>query len=401
MKTNWQKLQLHNIFKLSNGKSVSDNYKSIPDEEYFIPVYGGNSVLGYTNRTLISGLNLVIGRVGEYCGNVNMTQGNVWVSDNALFISELFVDIDLKFLNYLLKYLDFNRFSDATGQPKITQSLLKKIKVEIPIDKPEQTAIANILSKVDGAIVATENSIKAAERLKKSLMQNLLTGKLKTDGTWRGDDEFVMVEKFGRVPKGWQSGQLGDIAEVIAGQSPSGETYNDEGKGLAMLNGPTEFTEYFPIPVQYTTKPTKICKVGDILFTVRGSSTGRMNFADQPYCIGRGIAAIRANEESDTDFIYYSLVQIANLILAEAKGAGSTFPNVSRGELLKKKVIFPILKTEQQEIGRQIREAQNIIQTKQSKIKTLERLKKSLMQNLLTGKVRVDVAKIESLITTI
>ncbi|MET2736295.1 restriction endonuclease subunit S, partial [Staphylococcus epidermidis] len=76
-------------------------------------------------------------------------------------------------------------------------------------------------------------------------------------------------------------GKLSEIANIIAGQSPKGEFYNEDGNGVPMLNGPTEFTDLHPIPVQYTTKTTKLCEIGDILFTVRGSSTGRMNIADQ------------------------------------------------------------------------------------------------------------------------
>lgn len=280
----------------------------------------------------------------------------------------------------------------------INKTGLSKVLIPKP-PEPEQTAIATILSKVDEAIQATQNTIKAAEKLKKALMQNLLTGKLKPDGAWRTEEEFYLDEKFGKVPIGWTYGTLRDIAEIIAGQSPTGDTYNNEGKGMAMLNGPTEFTEYFPIAVQYTTKPTKICEKGDILFTVRGSSTGRMNFADREYCIGRGLAAIRALKNANINFLYSSLVRISNIILAEAKGAGSTFPNVSRGELRKKKIIYPNTKNEQDQIGKILKSTDEKIKSKKSKIKTLQRLKKSLMQNLLTGKIRVDVAKVNEIIS--
>jgi type I restriction enzyme, S subunit len=305
--------------------------------------------------------------------------------------------------NYFFRWLTSHNIQEritavsegTTGLGNLDIRFLRNTEIEYPENPTEQTAIATLLSKVDEAIAATQNSIKAAEKLKKALMQNLLTGKLKPDGSWRTEDDFYEDEKFGKVPKGWATGTLKDIAEVIAGQSPTGDTYNEEGKGIAMLNGPTEFTDYYPIPVQYTTKPTKICEVGDILFTVRGSSTGRMNFADQPYCIGRGIAAIRANENSDISFLYYTLVTIAHKILAEAKGAGSTFPNVNRGELNKKRVIFPIEKEVQQVIGAKIKEVELLEKSKQTKIQTLQHLKKSLMQNLLTGKVRLPQEFIE------
>ena len=348
------------------------------------------------------------------------SNGNRKRIGNAIFISD---DTDYLFASFLTAFKPkqdaditpeyfFQWFSSHVVQERITSvsegttglgnldiRYLRNMDIEYPDNEVEQKAIATILSKVDEAIRATENSIKAADKLKKSLMQNLLTGKLKPDGIWRKEDEFYKNDKFGNCPVGWHWGRLSEIADIVAGQSPSGEFYNEDGIGTPMLNGPTEFTDLHPIPVQFTTKVTKLCQIGDILFTVRGSSTGRMNIADQEYCIGRGIAAIRAKEGSDIDFIYYTLVTISEKILAEAKGAGTTFPNVSRGELLKKWVLIPDI--DQSEISSIIKSVDAFLKEKQKKVFTIQRLKKSLMQNLLTGKVRVDLRKIEKILNEI
>jgi type I restriction enzyme S subunit len=329
--------------------------------------------------------------------------GEIFISKKGILASTMVkldfdeTEIHKPYYSYSFQYLEYflKAKTAGSGIPHADKGVIKRLDFFKP-EKDEQKVIASILSKVDAAIRAADNSIKSAEKLKKGLMQNLLTGKLKTDGTLRTDDEFYKHEKFGNCPVGWHWGRLSEIADVIAGQSPSGEYYNEDGIGTAMLNGPTEFTDLHPIPVQYTTKVTKLCAVGDILFTVRGSSTGRMNIADQEYCIGRGIAAIRAKDGCDTDFIYYTLITISEKILAEAKGAGTTFPNVSRGELLKKWVLIP--DTDQSEIASKIKSVDAFLKEKQKKVTTIQRLKKSLMQNLLTGKVRVDVNKIEKLL---
>ena len=91
----------------------------------------------------------------------------------------------------------------------------------------------------------------------------------------------------------WKEGKLVDIAEIVMGQSPKGESCNQNGNGKPLLNGPTEFSAKHPVPIQFTDAPTKQCNTGDILFCVRGSTTGRMNWADREYVIGRGVAAIR------------------------------------------------------------------------------------------------------------
>ena len=123
---------------------------------------------------------------------------------------------------------------------------------------------------------------------------------------------------------------LGQIAELEMGQSPPSDTYNEEGVGLPLLNGPTEFGPWSPTPVTWTSSPTKRAGPGDILFCVRGS-TGRMNRADQEYCIGRGIAALRGSSESDTDFIYAAIRTHLDYLLMMA--TGSTFTNLSRKDL--------------------------------------------------------------------
>ena len=87
--------------------------------------------------------------------------------------------------------------------------------------------------------------------------------------------------------------KLQNIAEIVMGQSPESEFVSSEKIGLPLLNGPAEFTDRYPVPVQFTSLGKRIAEEKDILFCVRGSTTGRMNIADQKYAIGRGLAAIR------------------------------------------------------------------------------------------------------------
>ena len=125
---------------------------------------------------------------------------------------------------------------------------------------------------------------------------------------------------------------LNDIAEVIMGQSPKGENVNSDGSGFPLLNGPTEFTSRYPKPVQYTTEGQKFSEAGDILFCVRGSTTGRMNYADQSYAIGRGIAAIRGKNGYPTPYVRAVIEKNLDKLLVAA--TGSTFPNVGRDLIL-------------------------------------------------------------------
>lgn len=127
--------------------------------------------------------------------------------------------------------------------------------------------------------------------------------------------------------------KIGSIADIIMGQSPAGDTCNESGNGLPLLNGPTEFGSYHPYPVQFTIDPKKIAKPGDLLFCVRGSTTGKMNWADRVYAIGRGIAAIRHKSGKNFQPFLKGLIEF-NLPDLLVQATGSTFPNVSFSQLI-------------------------------------------------------------------
>lgn len=388
MMEGWNEVRIGDIFEIKAGGDLQgDSYSPCKTEHAKWAIYANSlenkGLYGYTSQPRYRGNAVTITGRGDI-GHAEFRDEDFDAIVRLLVLLPK-VDVDCRYITYYIN--SFVHFPiESTGVPQLTAPKVKRIKINLP-QKAEQTAIANILSKVDEAIASVQNSIAAAERLKKSLMQNLLTGKMKPDGTFRTPNEFYIDEKFGKVPVGWHWGRLSEIADIIAGQSPQGEYYNVNEMGKPMLNGPTEFTDKYPVPVQWTTKITKLCKKGDILFTVRGSSTGRMNLADQEYCIGRGLAAIRPKSNNNISFIYYTLLKISEMILAEAKGAGTTFPNVSRGELMKKVILIP--DTHQNEIIAPIEQLASFSNSKQRSIDKLEILKKSLVQNLLTGRIKI------------
>lgn len=175
----------------------------------------------------------------------------------------------------------------------------------------------------------------------------------------------------------WKPAKLLDVAEIIMGQSPSGETCNDS-EGIPLLNGPTEFTGKFPLPVQYTTDPKRFSEKGDILFCVRGSTTGKMNWSDQVYAIGRGIAAIRHKKRSTANYFIKGLIEYSlEELLAGA--TGSTFPNVSRTDLENIEILLPPL-PEQEAIAEVLSSLDDKIDLLHRNNKTLEQLAETLFR---------------------
>lgn len=132
---------------------------------------------------------------------------------------------------------------------------------------------------------------------------------------------------------------LEEVATIIMGTSPKGTTYNEDGIGMPLLNGPTEFGPIHPACTLFTTASKRECEAGDLIFCVRGSTTGRMNWADQPYSLGRGVCAIRGETESDTRFIKYCLDWKLDAMLKLA--GGGTFPNLTKGDIHTFPIPFP------------------------------------------------------------
>ncbi len=140
----------------------------------------------------------------------------------------------------------------------------------------------------------------------------------------------------------WRESTFGEIADIIMGQSPKGENCFDTPCGMPLLNGPTEFGLFYPTPAQWTTDTRKKSQVGDVLFCVRGSTTGRMNWSNIEFAIGRGIAAIRHKNDVDLNRFIRGILDLKlEEILASA--TGSTFPNVGKDLLNSIKIELPSL----------------------------------------------------------
>jgi len=132
-------------FKFSSGKFLDKNDRVF--EGY--PAYGGNGIAWKSRNYLIDNSTIIIGRVGAYCGNVRTTHGKVWISDNAIYIKEFKnLDFNLVFLLELMKVIDFSRFADFSGQPKITQKPLEKQKYILP-PLALQNEFADFVAQVD------------------------------------------------------------------------------------------------------------------------------------------------------------------------------------------------------------------------------------------------------------
>ncbi len=162
--------------------------------------------------------------------------------------------------------------------------------------------------------------------------------------------------------------KLKEIANVEMGLSPKGETYNNNGVGLPLLNGPTEFGYKYPHSTLYTTDSKREAQKGDIIFCVRGSTTGRMNFADKVYSLGRGVCSIRGKNDTETKYIKFVLDYKLKHLLKFANGG--TFPNLCRDDILG----FEVPYNNVEKVSMLLSNYDDLIENNNKRIKILEEM---------------------------
>jgi len=132
------------------------------------------------------------------------------------------------------------------------------------------------------------------------------------------------------LPEGWVNTKLKDICAIIMGQSPPSSAYNEDGEGLPFFQGKAEFTDRFPEVRKWCNAPTKIAEENDILLSVR-APVGPTNLAPSLCCIGRGLAAIRPDQDIQVLYVFYA-IRAFNSFLTE-QGTGTTFDAVSGDDI--------------------------------------------------------------------
>lgn len=313
------------------------------------------------------------------------------------------------FLAYALNTFNSEKhfISRATGTTRYTlsKSDFRSLEFIYPKNPKEQTAIAGILSKVDEAINTTQNSIKAAQKLKKALMQNLLTGKLKPDGTWRTEKEFFIDEKMGKVPVGWEVKKLKDVFFVNK-NSLSSKTKSDYTfKYITIEVVSTNKINFTECP-KYTFKNSpgrarRIINDYDIL--ISGVRPNLKSFAiykkpnAENWICSTGFYVLSTKNENNPIYFFNQILSSIGEAQFHSYVAGSNYPAIGDRDIKNMLLYYP-KPVEQKQIANKFEILDNQIQHKQEKIKKLERLKKSLMQNLLSGKKQVAVQKINNLL---
>jgi len=302
-------------------------------------------------------------------------------------------NIDSEFLTYHLstpsnKSWIINQAVGAT-MPNLNTTILSKVPLRVP-DKTTQKKIAAVLSALDTKIDLNNRINAELEAMAKSLYDYWFVqfdfpdknGKpYKSSGGKMAGNETLKRE----IPDGWAVGELSDIANITMGQSPPGESYNENGDGMIFFQGCTDFGKRFPTVRIFTTQPSRFAKAGDILLSVR-APVGTLNIANMDCCIGRGLAALTSKSECIS--YLYGVMTDFKQVFDRRNVDGTTFGSITKDDLFSLKVIKPeklILEKFQRVLTASF-EKQNRIELENQHLSSL---RDWLLPMLMNGQVKV------------
>lgn len=369
--------------RLSSGKSIKAA-EIFPAGKY--PVYGGNGLRGYADRSNFEGECAIIGRQGAYCGNVRYFKGEAYMTEHAV-VCQANEKADTYYLSALLSTLHLERLSGQSAQPGLAVGTLSVQEINLP-SLETQRSIASILSSLDRKIELNNKINADLEEMAQAIFKNWFV-----DFEPFKDGKFVDSE-LGMIPEGWKVGRLDEIADVVGGSTPSKakpEYYTQ--KGIAWLtpkdlsNHPAVYTSRGEIDITeegYNSTSTKLMPKGTILFTSR-APIGYISIAQNDICTNQGFKSL-VPKKAGTCFLYCFLKYVTPEI--ENKSTGSTFKEASGALMKSLQVIMPEQKV--------FEDFEEIVCPLFTRIESLEKensrlslLRDTLLPRLMSGELEV------------
>ena len=376
----WDVKSLDELCSMKSGETITST--SI-DEHSEFPCYGGNGLRGFTSRFTHEGRYALIGRQGALCGNVLQVSGKFFASEHAIVATSC-KDIDIKWLSIVFDRMNLNQYSESSAQPGLSVIRLLKLQAIAPQTKAEQEAIAEVLSDADALIESLEQLITKKRHIKSRLLEDLVTGR----------------KRLPKYSEQWVGKHLGSCAALkarIGWQGLTTAEYLESGDyflitGTEFKNGWIDWSKcHYVEKIRYDQDRNIQVRCNDVLVTKDGTIGKVAIIKEMPAeaTLNSGVFVIRPiNNSFEPDFFYYVLRSSVFEKFLDQLAAGSTINHLYQKDFVNFVFKLPPA-AEQNEITKILKEIDNEIDGLESKLNKAKRVKQGMMQNLLTGKVRL------------
>lgn len=361
----WEVRPLGEVVNFLDGKRKplkSEDRKKINGP---YPYYGATGVIDWVNDYIFDDELILMGEDGENIlsrslPHVFQISGQSWVNNHAHVLKPK-SSSDIGYLTAYLESLRYEKYNSGSAQPKLNKAVCEKIPVLLP-PLPEQKKIAQILSTWDQAITATERLLENSQQRKKGLMQHLLIGKKRLPG-FEGE---------------WREEELGKLVAISKGEQLNRSTLSEAGLYPVINGGIT--------PSGYTDKTN--CHGNTVTISEGGNSCGFVAFQQVPFWCGGHCYALKSPQVPV--MFLYQLLKLYEVKIMRMR-VGSGLPNIQKKDLSSLKLCLPSCPDEQEAIGQILGLADKECRLLVDRLNSLKQEKKALMQQLLTGKRRVQV----------
>ena len=310
----WRDCRLGDVMTLKRGHDLPEK-KRQPGE---VPVVSSSGITGYHNDSKAEPPGVVTGRYGTL-GEVFFVDEPYWPLNTALYVID-FKGNDPRFVAYLLRNSLRNYQSEKAAVPGFDRNVLHTLRIRAPGPK-EQEALVSVLSAYDELIENNRRRIALLEEAARLLYREWFV-----HFRFPGHEHVKIVEG---IPKGWKRRTLVELAEVVMGQSPKSQFYNNSGDGLPFHQGVSDYGFRFVSHRTYSSFVTKIAEAGDILISVR-APVGRINVTRNRIVLGRGLAAIRSRA-GQRSFLLYAMKN--HFYAEDIIGTGAIYAATNKKEL--------------------------------------------------------------------
>ena len=356
----WCWTTLGEIFTLQAGKNIAaKEISDRQDETYPFPCYGGNGIRGYVSSHNRNGHFPLIGRQGALCGNINVADGLFYATEHAVVV-ETYCNIDVVWAINALTYLNLNQYATSTAQPGLSVSTINEVMIPLPPIEEQNRIVYNLskwfalIDTVESGKSDLQTSIKQA---KSKILDLAIHGKLVPQDP--NDEPASELLKrinpnaeitcdngqYGKIPEGWSLCQLGDIGEIITGNTPTKDIAEYYGGSIPFYK-PTDLDKGKCVKNASENlsilgfEQARKLPINSILVTCIGATIGKTGLITAEGSCNQQINAIIPNNAAFAEFVYY--VCISDYLQEEIKqnASATTLPILNKRNFAK--LLFPL-----------------------------------------------------------